>query len=697
MKEKKTNYKKCMLLVMLLIFVLVPVTVLGAQTYKLNAKEMKLNVSSFTYTGKVQRPSVKVFYNKRTLKKNKDYTVRYSGNCKDVGTHKVIVTGKGKYRGVVEKGFKINPIPTSIRYISPLEQGTKLNVVWAKKKMATNGYVLQYSTCKQMTRAQTIYIRDRNSISKTLTKLKPGTTYYVRVRTSALVKGKRYYSKWSGVKSCKTSGVEKPTPIPVPEFSFVRDSVELEKGEVGKYFALQTTNKVKNISFSNPEIVHLYHKDYRDKNYINFYCAEPGTTTITLTDNYGQSIKKTMHITQKLQQKGVGEVMVTSLEQDFTLPKPVMEDIVYLDACIGLEFLGSFSPDDPYEGFELQVSTDKNFLVGELKEDYVNERLGDKYGSAYIGLGYKDGITYYYRARAYKIRGSVKVVGAWTDPVRFDIAADKIISGKPKYSYEFYFLDKETTEMYTDSPRIFYVKTDNPDPNTFMILKKGLNYESWGNWRDFYEGIEYHQETQNKTEGMEVDGGYVGCWWFKEAGTAEIEIREESLEGYKIVKTFPIKVRDTKAEKEAWMKEVIAKATTPDMDPFDKISAICHYILYDLNFKYPPCTDVPRKRYVSHPMMESDPFFVKKRWDSFISPREICEFAKMIGGFDDIHNCYYDYPVGSQGWESWHAIAKLTIGDEVRSFSACPLFETGLVDKIETVDFNKTEKFRKIG
>lgn len=88
---------------------------------------------------------------------------------------------------------------------------------------------------------------------------------------------------------------------------------------------------------------------------------------------------------------------------------------------------------------------------------------------------------------------------------------------------------------------------------------------------------------------------------------------------------------------------------------------------------------------------------MKKRWDSFISPREICEFAKMIGGFDDIHNCYYDYPVGSQGWESWHAIAKLTIGDEVRSFSACPLFETGLVDKIETVDFNKTEKFRKIG
>lgn len=97
--------------------------------------------------------------------------------------------------------------------------------------------------------------------------------------------------------------------------------------------------------------------------------------------------------------------------------------------------------------------------------------------------------------------------------------------------------------MYTDSPRIFYVKADNPDPNTFMILKKGLNYESWGNWRDFYEGIEYHQETQNKTEGMEVDGGYVGCWWFKEAGTAEIEIREESLEGYKIVKTFPIKLK----------------------------------------------------------------------------------------------------------------------------------------------------------
>lgn len=119
---------------MLLIFVLVPVTVLGAQTYKLNAKEMKLNVSSFTYTGKVQRPSVKVFYNKRTLKKNKDYTVRYSGNCKDVGTHKVIVTGKGKYRGVVEKGFKINPIPTSIKVYFSFGTGNKTKCSVGKKE-----------------------------------------------------------------------------------------------------------------------------------------------------------------------------------------------------------------------------------------------------------------------------------------------------------------------------------------------------------------------------------------------------------------------------------------------------------------------------------------------------------------------------------------------------------------------------------
>ena len=37
------------------------------------------------------------------------------------------------------------------------------------------------------------------------------------------------------------------------------------------------------------------------------------------------------------------------------------------------------------------------------------------------------------------------------------------------------------------------------------------------------------------------------------------------------------------------------------------------------------------------------PFFVSYRWDSCTSPAALCDFAKLIGGFDDIHNCYGDY------------------------------------------------------
>ena len=59
-----------------------------------------------TYTGKAITPTLTITYNGVRLKKNTDYTVKYSNNTK-VGTASCTITGKGNYSGTRKVSFKI--------------------------------------------------------------------------------------------------------------------------------------------------------------------------------------------------------------------------------------------------------------------------------------------------------------------------------------------------------------------------------------------------------------------------------------------------------------------------------------------------------------------------------------------------------------------------------------------------------------
>ena len=72
----------------------------------LHSSNVKLSRTRYTYDGHSKKPSVTVRYSGKKLKKNRDYTVSYRNNKKR-GTAKVIVRGKGKYKGTVTKTFKI--------------------------------------------------------------------------------------------------------------------------------------------------------------------------------------------------------------------------------------------------------------------------------------------------------------------------------------------------------------------------------------------------------------------------------------------------------------------------------------------------------------------------------------------------------------------------------------------------------------
>ena len=162
-----------------------------------------ITYTSCTYTGKTRTPSVTVKdASGKTLKKDRDNTVTYQTGRKYVGKYKVTIKGKGSYTGSKTVYFRINPKGT---YVTGLCKGKKaFTVKWKKQSVQTSGYQIRYSSSSSMKNAKYYTIKSTKTTSKTISKLRSDRKYYVQVRTYKVVKGDRYYSSWSKMKSVRT-------------------------------------------------------------------------------------------------------------------------------------------------------------------------------------------------------------------------------------------------------------------------------------------------------------------------------------------------------------------------------------------------------------------------------------------------------------------------------------------------------------
>lgn len=110
--------------------------------------------------------------------------------------------GDGVFSNAIS--FTTNPASPSISKLST--SSGKIKVTW-KKISACTGYQVQYSTSKTFaSSASKAYGITKNStVSKTLSSLKKGKKYYIRVRAYVTVNGKKQYGDWSSTKSivCK--------------------------------------------------------------------------------------------------------------------------------------------------------------------------------------------------------------------------------------------------------------------------------------------------------------------------------------------------------------------------------------------------------------------------------------------------------------------------------------------------------------
>lgn len=102
----------------------------------------------------------------------------------------------------IKKTFKVIPKGSTLSNVTAAKAG--FTAKWNKRTTQTTGYQLQYSTNKNFNSAKTVTISKNTAVSKRVSNLKSGKTYYVRVRTYKTVDKTKYYSTWSAANTVKT-------------------------------------------------------------------------------------------------------------------------------------------------------------------------------------------------------------------------------------------------------------------------------------------------------------------------------------------------------------------------------------------------------------------------------------------------------------------------------------------------------------
>ena len=165
-------------------------------------KTITLSSTSYTYDGKVKKPTVTVKGSNGKVISASNYTVSYASGRKNVGKYKVSVKFKGNYSGTVSKTFTITPKATSLTKLTPQSKG--FTAAWKKQTVQVTGYQLQYSMSKSFSSKTTKTITKNATASASYKGLKAKKTYYVRIRTYKKVSSTNYYSAWSAVKAVTT-------------------------------------------------------------------------------------------------------------------------------------------------------------------------------------------------------------------------------------------------------------------------------------------------------------------------------------------------------------------------------------------------------------------------------------------------------------------------------------------------------------
>lgn len=167
-------------------------------TFRITEKSLagaKVTVENMYYrSGKARNASPAVKIDGVDIAVNRDYTVAYKNNT-NVGAATVEITGVGNYTGKTSASYVIMPEKAKIK---SLKAGKKKFTVKVTQEKGAK-YQVAYKV-KGSSKYKTVTTKN---VTKTVSGLKKGKTYSVKVRAYQTVNGKKYLGNYSNVKTVK--------------------------------------------------------------------------------------------------------------------------------------------------------------------------------------------------------------------------------------------------------------------------------------------------------------------------------------------------------------------------------------------------------------------------------------------------------------------------------------------------------------
>ena len=211
----------------------------------ITSTQVTLAYKSATYTGKNLKPATTIKYNGATLKKNTDYKVAYS-NCKNAGTAKITIAGKGNYDGTRVVTYTIKKAS-----ISKAKVAKVVKLITFDAKTHAQVPVVKFNG-KKLVKGKDYALSYLNASKKTVkaAKVKAAGAYFIRLKGSGNFTGSKnikFKINKAPISSATVSNIKDYTyngkahaPKPVVKFA----GAKLKKGTAYTVTYLNSSKKV---------------------------------------------------------------------------------------------------------------------------------------------------------------------------------------------------------------------------------------------------------------------------------------------------------------------------------------------------------------------------------------------------------------------------------------------------------------------
>lgn len=231
---------------------------------KKKSVELSLGYTSTVFSGKSKTPGVKLYWvngeQKTLLKKDKDYTVKYSNNI-NIGNGSVTIKGINNYSGSINKTFKIIPKKVTGLKITSTTPNT-VKVKWTKQNYISGYRIYRYDSKKEVYKSVGTVSAKNNTF--TIKNLNPACANLIKVRAyKSINKSTNYYGAYSDL----VRGATKPAKV-----------VLTDVGKSGKKKIKVSWNKVK---ASGYELYYSTDKKFK-KNVKSVVINNPKATSYTI-------------------------------------------------------------------------------------------------------------------------------------------------------------------------------------------------------------------------------------------------------------------------------------------------------------------------------------------------------------------------------------------------------------------------------